>query len=400
MEEVNSYDELKKIIESKISGVNNLYLELPDLFITFELQVEWIESILRKGFTTQTNKETKTGICFRNCKFTKLDISNIPELNTVEINIIGGSIEELTIINSLFSDKIYINKQYGNNKEEIIINKLLIKDSVFKENFKLHNACVSEICIDDTDFEKHADFFKSSFKNGFLFENQVKSNICFKAINFRGLALFGDTKFEQKLIFQYVTFESYSHFRKAKLEKGLDLDYANIQNEMNFFDVQKLDEKEAKENTSQETYRIIKHNFEKIGNKIEANKYLALELEKKKIALENKKPREWLNYIVFKTHWLSSEFGTNWLKPLVYTLITSLITISFIHHSEVIKIISDPCLLNSDYIWKAIDKLFQYMYILNKNEKLVANSGVLIFNKTLLGYFYYQFLISIRKNTK
>lgn len=407
MDNVNSYDEFKIIIDDKTKGDNKLHLEFSDICVTFDLQLEWIDSILRADLSEEyktLNVDIKTSINFTNCKFKKFDCSNIPETNQLEVNIVGGNIEELSAINSVFIGKFYINKQYGRNNKEIKIEKLIISDCVFKENFKLHNAKVNIFSIEDTDFEKHADFFKSTFQRGVLPENMdervSENDIGFKAINFRGLALFGDTKFKRKLIFKYVTFESYSHFRKAKLEKGLDLDYSNIQNEMNFFDVQRLETKEAKKNTTQETYRIIKHNFEKIGNKIESNKYLALELEQKKISLEKEDPRKWRDYLVFKTHWLSSEFGTNWSRPLLLIVLTGLITVGLIHFSLLMELICKPSMFKAEYIWKAINDSFQYMYILNKNEVLISSSKTLLFNKALLGYFYYQFLVSIRKNTK
>ena len=38
--------------------------------------------------------------------------------------------------------------------------------------------------------------------------------------------------------------------------------------------------------------------------------------------------------------------------------------------------------------------------ILNKNDIVLEDSITLLFNKAFLGYFYYQFLVSIRRNTK
>ncbi len=344
----------------------------------------------------------KDQIKFCNCKFSTLKIKSTSE-RTKKIDIIGGEIGGLIISDCEIFEKFYVNKQYGGNKKPITIKKLIIKDAIFHENFKLHNAEISEISIEDTDFEKHADFFKSkiskvNYKDAS--EHSQGNEICFKAINFKGLALFGDTEFNKKLIFKYVTFESFSHFRKAKLPCGLDLDYSNIQNEMNFFDVHGLDAKEAKNNTSQETYRIIKHNFERIGNKIEANKYLALELERKKVNLESDEPRKWLDYLVFKIHWLSSEFGTNWFRVLILICFASLMTVAFIHFDLLKHVLFNPCLFKSEYMMKIINEFFQYLYILNKNEELKSHPATLLFNKIVLGYLYYQFLISTRKDTR
>lgn len=60
------------------------------------------------------------------------------------------------------------------------------------------------------------------------------------------MALFGDTKFKQLLQFKYVTFKGYSHFRSAVFYQGFDLEYANIEKEMNFFNIKELDSKNSK----------------------------------------------------------------------------------------------------------------------------------------------------------
>ena len=86
---------------------------------------------------------------------------------------------------------------------------------------ELHN-----LTLQDVDFERNADFFKTRFLTSSL--------IVFHAVNFRALALFGDTVFKEHLLFEYVTFEGYTHFRKAQFKKGLNLEYANIEKEMNF----------------------------------------------------------------------------------------------------------------------------------------------------------------------
>lgn len=345
----------------------------------------------------------KKSIIFKRCTFTNLTIQNTSD-DVNKIDFIGGEIENFNIKDCEIHEKFYINKQYEKNKNKIKITNLVIKNTTFHENFKLHNSIVTKITIEDTDFKKHADFFKSTFIKGSLEDDEAeqthKNEIGFKAINFQGLALFGDTEFQEKLIFKYVTFESFSHFRKSKLPYGLDLDYANIQNEMNFFDVEQLDTQEAKNNTSQETYRIIKHNFEKIGNKIEANKYFAFELEQKKINLEIDESSKWTDRIVFKINWLSSEFGTNWLRALVLIFCVGVMTVGFVHFELLKQLFYNPSLFRLEYITKGLNEFVQHLYILDKSDSLVSHPKTLLFNKITLGYLYYQFLISIRKDTR
>lgn len=288
----------------------------------------------------------------------------------------------LEIDNSIFKDKFYINKQYSGNTEASEVRELSIKNSTFKENFKLHNCMVDGAIIEDTDFEKHADFFKSVFKKGKNDLIQDKS-INLKALNFKGLALFGDCEFHELLRFQYVTFENFSHFRRAKFLKGLDLDYTNIQKEMNFFDIEGLDSKESKENTSQETYRIIKHNFSKIGNTIEANKYHTLEL-----ATHNKKtweqreitPSLLSDGIVSFLFWVTSNFSKYWFLPLFWIFIIGAITAALIGEMSLANIIKYATITKMDYMDK--------------------HPILFVFNKASLGFLYYQFILSVRKNTR
>ncbi|MCW8896365.1 hypothetical protein [Sulfurimonas sp.] len=410
----------------------------------------------------------KSKIIFKECNFDSIDIGVITQevifedciisqLNIIDkdystdsktLQINGGKITEFNILSSVIINKFYINKQYDGNKKEINITSLSIKDTVFKENFKLHNAVIEKFEIEGVDFEKNADFFKSIFKKGTLkADKEEKINdgdIGFKAINFESLALFGDTEFKEKLIFKYVTFKGHNHFKSAKLYKGLDLEYTNIQQEINFYGIEILDTS----TTSQETYRIIKHQFDKLGNRIESNKYHALELEQKKNNLAQDKSEKWLEYIVFKIHSLSSEHSTNWFLVLLWIILVALVTTLAIEPPTIrtIEIVLKELILMAPMILilflldflapnKKIYRLIiivgflsifialireinlsdvlqrmslinletQFISIVNLNNKAEVSSWnmmIILLNKISLGYLYYQFLISVRKDTK
>lgn len=379
-------------------------------------------------------------IRFENCYFKDIifeDFFQNPhadnKINAIFLKNIN-KVNNITVKDCEFYGKFYINKQYDEPYDKKLeINKLSITGTEFRDNFKLHNCEINEIELKDTDFEKNADFYLSHFKSGIKKDNTT-SEINFKALNFRGLALFGDTIFDKKFNLQYVTVEGYSHFRKAEFEEGLDLDYVNIQNEMNFFGVKKLDSNISKDNTSQETYRIIKHNFEKLGNKIEANKYHALELEQRKKVLENEPSKNWKEYLVFKIHELSSEHSTNWLLSLSWIVIVGILT-TIISKSwlalfclplvyilyKLTYIVSNIKVYNITLVGIMlfvlsilnIEDNFKNMALINltnsyfifigdveKNELNTWQVIVLFFNKISLGYLYYQFLMSVRKDTR
>lgn len=378
---------------------------------------------------------------FNNCSFSDFSVNaklvreNIFIRNDIDDKNLKMNI--LKISDSKFKGKFYINKQYDGDSEKLEINNVIITDTVFEENFKLHNCDIDTVDINDCDFYRNADFFMSIFHKGVLEEDKSQKinseDIGFRGLNFRGLALFGDTDFRKKFHLRYATLEGYSHFRNAKFSNGLDLDYANIQNEMNFFGVETLKKEPSKTNTSQETFRIIKHNFEKLGNKIESNIYHALELNQKRIKLEKEPFSALSEYLVFKLHDLSSEHSTNWFRVLLWIFFIGFISTIIVQ--EPILLVIVPILFILSLSFKGISFRLIYfnfcfllllsmglnlevstfltnialititnssfVFIGFPDDKLSTFQGIILFlNKLSLGYLYYQFLISVRKDTR
>jgi len=345
--------------------------------------------IFESSLEFSNNKQNFT---FKNCTFSEILFINIKE-NTTEsfdIKIIGGKINKITIKDCDFSGRFYVNPQYRSKNKELKLNELILEDSVFNHNFKLHRCSIKQVTINNCDFEKNADFYLTEFKQ----ENPLE----LKSINFRNLALFGECKFYSKLILEYVTFGGLSHFRGAKFHNGLDLDKTNIEKEMNFFGITHINEKnnDSDINISRETARIIKYNFEKIGNKIEANKYHSIELIKRRADLKNEK--NWKDYFLASANWFTSQNGTNWVRVIVSILIVGIVT-SLIHafYKYSFKTIIDIILIPEHWIYIFRD-IFENMVILKFNHKMPIE--VFAINKVLLGYLYYQFILSVRKDTR
>ena len=346
--------------------------------------------------TTHENKQ----VYFNECSIDELHIGDVrhkkynSNIELCNFKIHGGTIKKLIIENIELKNKFYINRQRDNDKQ-IKITKLQISNTTFLENFKLHNALIDEILLKDVDFEKQADFFLSSF-----IKSPDSNDLTFNAINIKGLAIFEQCEFYNKISFNYVTFESFSNFRNATFHKGLDLECTNIQNNINFVGIKGLDNYESKENTSIETYRIIKHNFIELDNKIEANKYQSLELNKQRKEIWN---NEKINIellsdgIVSFFHYLSSAHSRYWVIPLLWILIIGIITsclISEINPFDIQKFIS--WLIQKD----TLESILKYAYLGNFDEYFNEEIKIFLFNKISLGYLYYQFLITIRRNTK
>jgi len=281
----------------------------------------------------------------------------------------------------------------------IEINQLDIENCIFKKNFLLEDCIIHSYRIKDIKFEEDTKLFQIIFIK--MFKNVETEEVAqFTNSIFNKSAIFEKVIFKEFIQFKYTSFKGYTLFRDVVFKKGLDLDYVNIENGINFSNIQELDKEKSKKETSQETYRIIKYNLENIGNKIESNKYHALELDKYRDKLETEQPRQWREYIVFKIHSLSSEHSTNWVYPLLYMILISLLSILFLHWDLAIKVFYQPNLFKLEYIQKIINDFPKYIYILYKEDDLLKAPWVVVFNKFSLGYLYYQFLLSVRKDTR
>lgn len=429
-------DQLCNKLEAK-----RLKPHLSDIFETPEATIELKDIDFGELFLTENG--FKCGDLFividKHCKFVNCNItslkfenySNLVEEQKYDLifdDLHNKDDNNLNILikNSHFYGKFYINRKNLQentfNERDIKIKSFYIKNSTFHQNFKLHNASVEEFDINDSNFEDKADFFKTQFIKG---KNQ-KSLISFYAINFNELAIFEECEFCEKIDFTYVTFKGLSQFRKATFKKGLNLDNTNIEKDINFFEIQNIDSSTSKGQTSQETYRIIKNQLEKQNNKIEANRYYSCELEKRREFLKStcfKSGENFLSYIVFALHNMTSAHARNWFLVLLWIFNTGLIT------TLILKIEISPiillcilaftfCLGFSKFTYLAnIFCLYTVLIIFGNNIIIYWNdilqytnllfklgdhkdfSTILFANKITLSYLYYQFVTSVRQDT-
>jgi len=321
---------------------------------------------------------------FHNCKFENLSL--LSNVKTLHIDLHQTSINLMQLVKIEILDN-EINKIEIKNSN---INKIMIKEAIFKRDFTIYETTIDTIKIENVDFESLSEFNEVTFQSKFDF----------KEITYNGLTLFDRCVFNTKADFEYIIFEKFTSFRGTTFNKGLNLDFTNAEKEINFFWIKGLKNNESIENTSQETYRIIKYNFEKIGNKIESNKYHALELDQKRRELEKKIWNNKKDYLVFKLHSWSSEHSTNWFLALLWIFVVGFLTVLLLHIDIAKDLFFHPNHFKIEYIGKIFNQFFKFIYIGNMDDILKNNSLIYLLNKVLLGYLYYQFLISVRKDTR
>ncbi|RZV18566.1 pentapeptide repeat-containing protein [Aliarcobacter butzleri] len=250
---------------------------------------------------------------------------------------------------------------------------------------------------------------------------------------FKDIIDFSNSKFSDDVDLKHTTFEKIVNFRESNFKKELNLEDTIFKSNVNFLELK------AKMK-NRETARIIKDSFEKQNNIIESNKFYALEMKEREKELEEdiREGKNFFEWLVFKIHGLSSNHSQDWTlalfwiinltffysylniqpndKILVFKIIFSCIAISVIA-CMTIKIpeenkerrwlttipVTIVCyvlygyLVETDWSLAEFSKNLNPFSIMRGDEPITL--GTLIF-KIIIAYLIYQFIISIRQNTR
>lgn len=237
------------------------------------------------NFSTMFNLSSKnTSLTIMDCTIEEDLVLEERKINSLLIK--NSEFKEKVFLNNLETDKLVIKDTFFEEKVELNNLKtkmLLIEDTVFKKKFELREGDIGDATLDNTNFEGLFQSYGTTYKKFF----------CFKSI-FEDFVGFEDCSFFDTAKFEYVTFESFTNFRSTKFMQGLDLKTINLKEYPNFLNVEIKSDK-----TNRETFRIIKHSFDKIGNHIEANKFFAREMSEYKRELTKivSKQKSFIKYI-------------------------------------------------------------------------------------------------------
>jgi uncharacterized protein YjbI with pentapeptide repeats len=380
---------------------------------------------------------------YKDVNIDNLDIqsTNLTELYiaakvpTIQIRGNGKEINKLTIkhnkLNDLMIHNCIIKGDFllNDEKNEIFeLNSLNFKESTFKGKVKIQFYNIKkEANFYNTKFEDLADFYRTEFKE-----------VVFERTDFKDIVVFSEVEFKNDVNFKYTKFLGYSAFRDTVIKGKLNLrdTIFGTEAEANFLDItsEKNTLKDIKVE-NRETARLIKSFHEYSNNIIESNKFYALEMKEREKELDAlKTPLEW---IVFKMHSISSNHSQSWAKPLIWIFIISLLfsCVNFLYNLNSITSINIEPIIGSIFLiliynlgfydsktYKVFSKyiliilLFINYILITKDFSLTCISNNinpfsimtsldeisffgLIF-KVVIAYLIYQFIISIRQNTR
>lgn len=183
--------------------------------------------------------------------------------NSVEV---PSALQKLTVKDSVISRKFAIDNIQG-------VERLELHSTVFEKKFAMIACGCEALVIKNTNFNGLADFYRSGFQQ-FLVQKSIFRDFA----GFERCVLGVESNSEKKSIaLKHVSFYSFLNFRETRFNQALDLRATNRMQEPNFLDAEFSPTALTK--TDRETFRIIKHSFDAVGNRIEANKYFAHEMQ-------------------------------------------------------------------------------------------------------------------------
>ncbi len=312
-----------------------------------------------------------------------------------------------------FKDMLFNTNQYNYNKDnkienirfdscifekKFILNKYKIKNfeilnSNFKSKFEFKENSLNKFEINNSNFEKLVDFFGTEFKQFKIYKSIFDDFVVFENCKFGTK----DKKKEEIAIFKYATFLDFINFRNSTFESGLDIENINIKEAPNFLNINI-----EFQNTNRETFRIIKHSFDKINNYIEANKYFVQEMKKYKEELKTKQLRGNIQEkIVFYINDYISSFAQNYFKPILWIIGFALLYCLIIYGYEQnwLYKIYPPINIYIEYFTDLLNSFAKNILPFSKFLKKGLEFISLIFY-IIFSILIWQIIVSIKRNTK
>jgi hypothetical protein len=347
---------------------------------TFHQRVE-IEGV---NENKKANYSIEKSTLFFCCNFkTTLNIRNLTAdfiilANTYEF----GSINELNIENSSLYG--YLSLEYSG------CTNLTIKDSTLYKKINLKDTTLETLSI-----------INSSFKDSVYFNHATINKIEIQEICFEKIFLFDECVTKSFANFYNVLFQGTANFKGSNFQGGLSLASSTFETAPNFFNTKII--RKNTELTDRETYRIIKHALDSVGNKIDANRFYAEEMSVYHNELHNEQNAKAQLWLMNINKW-TSNYGQSYVRPSILLLVAMFI------HNLIIKFylpsLDSLKTINLPAIWKDF---------LNPNQIISQTINIVLHKDTsgIEGFefisfiFYviyailiYQLIVALKRHTK
>lgn len=427
--------------------INSLTLKITNHIFRFEkchFQKEWKHIISQETkfikcqfdeyvYENISEDKEKINHLFFDCGFNSIDFKGVhftEKLFKFSNRNKYSTIESLNLTYCIFEkDIIFNSNREENDADNFTITKLDFSESTFKGKVKIQFCEIKDANFYNTKFKDLADFYRTKFEK-----------VNFERTDFEKISVFSETEFNCDVNFKYTKFLGKAIFRDTVITGILNLRNSIFDDEANFLDItsQKRKREKNKDNefigeiksiqvANRETARVIKNFYDNSNNIIEANRFYALEMAEREKELEHNKRQNLVEWFIFKAHKISSNHSQDWLLTMLWmfaitfvfavldknTYCTNdMILLSILTSSSLILLaflfacislkwflftlsICVPFLTQTTF--KDFANLINPFSIMTGHEKLTFS---MLIYKVVIAYLIYQFIVSIRQNTK
>lgn len=361
-----------------------------NLIKEFDNRVNFINAVFEKNVSFE-NKVFKNEVYFDGCKFN--DKTNFNNVTFYEAVTFPSFTKYVTFKESKFYSYLFLGYHFDS--------KVDFSYCTFKEDFVITDRIFKkELFLNDSTFEKCIESANTDFIGKVNAWNIcVKEDAVFRWSNFRNKSNFSEIKLENgELDLHGTNFQNNAYFYNSKIYK-LDLDKLVLDKNI-FFLGSKI------EKSNRESFRIIKNEFYKQNNQIEALNYQQREMFSYFKELIYNLKRNNGNYFtyfikVLKTindltvlliNYLSNLFGLSWIVGVVFTFITTFLMFHYFLDST--KCECDV------YFWKYYIQFISPIHKIDFIENVtLTNKSYIIdfFGRVLSSFGFYQTIQAFRK---
>ncbi|QIW10607.1 pentapeptide repeat-containing protein [Francisella sp. LA112445] len=221
-------------------------------------------------------------------------------------------------------EKSKFHKEVDLNIKSKFFGMLVFKDIKFYENVSFSNSKFeNRIILNGVTFKSNIDLSYTEFLDVIEFSSSnYFEKINLKNTKFHKDSIFEEATFNNHVDFRYTTFKENASFRAAEFKEGLNLARVNINNSaiLDFYDAEINGNKCSKEisiKDKQETYRILKHESLKKNDTIKAVEFYKEECENHYQTLKFKS-RDFFNKLILGFEKYVSDYGTSAFKSLIW----------------------------------------------------------------------------------
>ncbi|MDX4066766.1 pentapeptide repeat-containing protein [Aliarcobacter skirrowii] len=395
------------------------------------------------------NSETINIELFRNCRIETLNAHN-SIFNKEILNDIFEKCKGIKLNSLTFNDCIIKEVFSLANSSDVYYKNLVFFNCTFEREFSLYldsNLEMNNIKLIYCNFQSEFIIKVKKIKLLQIKNTTFTANVNLgsnsieifdlKSSNFTKNCNFYNTEFIKTNDFKFTTFNQSVNFSKAKFNY-IDFSDTNFLSFVDFSEISNIENKqiECKKIKNRKTARVLKSKLDEANNIIESNYFYSIEMKKREEELENdlKEGKNFFEWLVFKIHGISSNHSQDWLLALFWIIsftflsvsiekifsssltlsdkgVLSLLVFSMIVASNIYLSNSKRVyylfsiviyyliysILTQDWLLECFSNKLNPFSIMTGNEELTFSAFIY---KIIIAYLIYQFIVSIRQNTR